>query len=83
MRRLDDVLASVYERDYVTPPLGDDELPRFETEEALDAAVAERQAAMKEAAIRLDFERAAALRDEIKRLRATGLGVSPGTTGRN
>ncbi len=38
---------------------------------------------MRKAAENLDFERAAALRDEIKRLRATGLGVSPGSTGRN
>jgi protein-arginine kinase activator protein McsA len=36
---------------------------------------------MKQAAARLDFERAAALRDEIKRLRTKGLGVSLGTAG--
>jgi excinuclease ABC subunit B len=82
VRRIDEVMASVYERDYLTPSLADDALP-FATEEDLDRAVAERQATMKQAVASLDFERAAALRDEIKRLRAKGLGVSPGATGQD
>jgi excinuclease ABC subunit B len=73
VKRIDEVMASVYERDYVTPPaIGGGEV-RFRTEHELDAHIAGLQDAMRAAAANLDFERAASLRDDIKRLRSPGL----------
>jgi excinuclease ABC subunit B len=42
---------------------------RFKTQAELDAYIAQQDAAMKAAAANLDFEKAAALRDKIRRLR--------------
>jgi len=75
VKRIDDVLSSVYERDYLTPELPQGAERVFRTQAELDAHLAALQAAMKSAAANLDFEKAAALRDEIKRLRHPGLGV--------
>jgi excinuclease ABC subunit B len=69
VKRIDEVRASVFERDYFTPPAAWDGLDRFRTQAELDAYVAERRDKMRAAAANLDFEKAAALRDEIKRLR--------------
>jgi excinuclease ABC subunit B len=68
VKRIDDVMASVYERDYTTPASANPG-ERFRTQAELDAHVARLQEAMKAAAANLDFEKAAALRDDIKRLR--------------
>jgi excinuclease ABC subunit B len=62
-------MSSVYERDYSTPPLVADGIERFKTQAELDAYLAQRQQEMREAAKNLDFEKAAAIRDDIKRLR--------------
>jgi excinuclease ABC subunit B len=59
----------VYERDYLTPPAARDGTERFRTQAELDVYLAQRQEAMKAAAANLDFEKAASIRDEIKRLR--------------
>ncbi len=72
VKRIDDVLASVYERDYVTPPATPAER-RFTSQAELDTFLARLQEDMRAAAANLDFERAAALRDEIRRLRNPGL----------
>ena len=72
VKQIDDVMSSVYERDYSTPPEPTDGVEgaiRFRTQAELDAHVATRQQDMREAAVNLDFEKAAAIRDEIKRLR--------------
>ena len=70
VKQIDDVMSSVYERDYVTPaPMIGSGAERFKTQAELDAYVAQQEAAMKAAAVNLDFEKAAALRDKIKRLR--------------
>jgi len=50
--------------------------PGWESPAALAAEVDKLQAAMREAAKRLDFERAAELRDRIKALRKIDLGVA-------
>jgi excinuclease ABC subunit B len=68
VKRIDDVMASVYERDYATPASANHGA-RFRTQAELDAHVARLQEAMKAAAANLDFEKAAALRDDIKRVR--------------
>ena len=73
-------MSSVYERDYLTPAATADGAERFRTQAELDAHIAKLQEQMRAAAANLDFEKAAALRDEIKRLRSPELGP-PGRTG--
>ncbi len=76
VRQLDDVMSSVYERDYMTAPmLVRDGAEVFRTQAELDAHLAGLQAKMKAAAANLDFEKAAALRDDLKRLRNADLGL--------
>ena len=69
VKQIDDVMSSVYERDYSTPPEPADGASRFRTQAELDAHIVRRQQDMREMAANLDFEKAAAIRDEIKRLR--------------
>jgi excinuclease ABC subunit B len=69
VRQIDDVMSSVYERDYSTPPLVSDGAEHFKTQGELDAHIVKREKEMREAAKNLDFEKAAAIRDDIKRLR--------------
>jgi len=75
VKRIDDVMSSVYERDYVTPAAALDGTERFHNQQQLDAYIASRQEEMRAAAANLDFEKAAALRDDIKRLRNPELGL--------
>src|SRR5205814_8588750 len=75
VKQIDDVISSVYERDYVTPAADRDGSERFRTQAELDAYVASLQDQMKAAAANLDFEKAASLRDAIKRLRNPDLGL--------
>ena len=74
VKDIDDVLSSVYERDYVTVSTVREEHERFRSRAELDAHVASLEADMGAAAADLDFERAASLRDRVKRLR-TGDGL--------
>ena len=76
IKNIDDVLTSVYERDYVTIPTKEDERQRFKTQAELDAFLNSLEKEMKAAAANLEFERAAALRDRLKRLRNPGLATS-------
>jgi excinuclease ABC subunit B len=69
VKAIDEVMSSVYERDYVTPAATDDGTERFHNQAQLDAYLQSLQGDMKTAAANLDFEKAAALRDQIKRLR--------------
>jgi excinuclease ABC subunit B len=76
VRQIDDVMSSVYERDYMTAPmLVRDGAETFRTQADLDAHIAGLQEKMNAAAANLDFEKAAALRDDIKRLRNADLGL--------
>jgi len=75
VKQIDDVMASVYERDYVTPAALRDGTERFRTQAELDAHIGQRQEDMRVAAANLDFEKAAAIRDEVKRLRSPELGL--------
>jgi excinuclease ABC subunit B len=75
VKQIDDVMASVYERDYMTPAIGRDGLEQFKTQADLDAHLHKLQAQMKAAAANLDFEKAAAIRDDIKRLRDADIGL--------
>jgi excinuclease ABC subunit B len=73
-RSIRDVLRSVEERDYYTVEA---EAPDegFESAEALAEAVKRLEGEMKDAAKRLDFERAAELRDRLRGLRKRDLSV--------
>jgi len=82
VKSIDEVMSSVYERDYMTPAATLDGTERFHNQQQLDAYLASKQEEMRAAAANLDFEKAAALRDEIKRLRNPEL-VLPGTVRRS
>jgi len=69
VKNIEDVLSSVYERDYVTVPKAVDERESFRTQAELDAFIVRLEREMREAAANLEFERAAALRDRLRRLR--------------
>jgi excinuclease ABC subunit B len=75
VKHIDDVLSSVYAGDYATPAVARDALERFRTQAELDAHVGRLQEQMRAAAANLDFEKAAAIRDDIKRLRNPELGL--------
>ena len=69
-------MSSVYERDYLTPAATIDGTERFHNQQQLDAHLEKLQAQMQSPrAANLDFEKAAALRDDIKRLRNPELGL--------
>jgi excinuclease ABC subunit B len=74
VKQIDDVLSSVYERDYAAVPALEP-VPGFRTQEELDAHLADLARQMREAAANLDFERAAALRDRIRALERLELGI--------
>jgi excinuclease ABC subunit B len=78
VKQIDDVLSSVYERDYTTVPGAEErDEETFHSEAELRAAIASVEAEMRSAAANLEFERAAALRDRVKKLR----GLVPGAVG--
>ncbi len=64
-----DILSSIYEMDYPKiPEMGEDEEVYLSDHEALKGRIEELRRMMKEAASRLEFERAAELRDRIREL---------------
>jgi excinuclease ABC subunit B len=75
VKQIDEVRASVYERDYVTV-VSRDERPRFRSPGERQAHLADLERQMKQAAADLDFETAARLRDRVKALRVADLGLS-------
>jgi excinuclease ABC subunit B len=75
VKAIDDVRASLEERDYgAVPDIA--ERPRFKTHGERMAYLAKLDAEMKRSAADLDFERAARLRDEIRSLRIADLGLA-------
>ncbi len=71
------VLESVFEQDYVTvAPVADSGVKEFVGKD-LRSSIAELEKRMRAAAADLEFEEAARMRDEIKRLEALELGLEP------
>jgi excinuclease ABC subunit B len=76
-KQIDKVLESVFEQDYVTvAPVAEAAVAEFVGKD-LRATIAELEKRMRAAAADLEFEEAARLRDEIKRLEALDLGLEP------
>src|SRR5512140_1822484 len=76
VKAIDEVMSSVYERDYVTVGTSPDGEGLFRTQGELDAHIAGLQAEMKAAAANLEFEKAATLRDRVKQLKTRELGLA-------
>jgi excinuclease ABC subunit B len=76
IKNIDEVLASISERDYLTVDVAREPRQRFRTVADRDAHVARLQEDMRKAAANLDFEKAARLRDEIRQLRISDLGLT-------
>ena len=72
VKHIDDVLSSVYERDYLTVPTKEAPKETFHSRADLDRRIAELESGMRAAAANLEFERAASLRDDLRRLRDPG-----------
>jgi excinuclease ABC subunit B len=81
VRAIEDVMSSVYERDYSTPAVREP-AETFRTQAELDAEIARLEREMKSAAANLDFERAASIRDTLKSLRTRDLGLTSLQAGR-
>ncbi|NQW00200.1 MAG: UvrB/UvrC motif-containing protein, partial [Rhodospirillales bacterium] len=79
-KTISDVIDSVHEHDYVTVDLGIGGR-REVVGHNIQSVIADLTERMKAAAADLDFEEAARLRDEVRRLEATELGLNkPGTS---
>jgi excinuclease ABC subunit B len=76
-KSIGDIMGSVYERDHVLVEIGDGGMAddAIAIGHNFEAVLADLETRMREAAADLNFEEAARLRDEVKRLRATELAV--------
>jgi excinuclease ABC subunit B len=76
-RSIHDIMNSVYERDHVLVEIGDGGMADdvISIGHNFEAVLSDLETRMREAAADLNFEEAARLRDEVKRLRATELAV--------
>jgi len=72
IKDIDGVMSSVYERDYLTVPAATDGRQSFHSQGDLDRKIAELETGMRAAAANLEFERAASVRDELRKLREPG-----------
>jgi excinuclease ABC subunit B len=71
-----ELLSSVYERDYVAvPDLEEEPAERYRSVDEIEAEAKALEKRMREAAKALEFEKAAELRDQIRRLRAREFGL--------
>src|SRR5258708_7291230 len=76
-RSIHDIMNSVYERDHVLVEIGDGGMADdvISIGHNFEAVLSDLETRMREAAADLNFEEAARLRDEVKRLRATEMAV--------
>ncbi len=82
-REIADVLKDVSQGDYITVDAVEGEEETNFVGKDLRAAIADLERKMRAAAAELEFETAARLRDEIKRLEALDLGLEPNLAGRS
>jgi excinuclease ABC subunit B len=82
VKAIDEVMSSVYERDYVTVARERAAMPEYRTLGELHALMARLEVEMKAAAANLEFEKAAGLRDRLRALRTRDLGVADQGSGR-
>jgi excinuclease ABC subunit B len=77
-KNINDILASVYEKDYLTVPVAMEDGQDYVTLDELPKRIAALRKEMRKAAANLEFERAAKIRDLIRDLELTmGQGGSP------
>jgi excinuclease ABC subunit B len=75
-KSIGELLSSVYEHDYVAvPEVAEEPEERYRTLDDLEAEVKGLEKQMREAAKALEFEKAAELRDRLKKLRAREFGL--------
>ncbi|MBI5166855.1 MAG: excinuclease ABC subunit UvrB [candidate division NC10 bacterium] len=74
-KSIQDILASIYEKDYYTIPVLRDEEVEYIPREELPIFIQRLEKEMRAAARKLDFERAAGLRDRIRELEKKRLGI--------
>jgi len=65
-KNIQDILASVYESDYYTVPVAKEQQKEFVEPKQIPLLIKQLRKRMKDAAVRLDFEEAAELRDRLK-----------------
>jgi len=80
-RGISDILDSVYEQDHLTVGLGESAAAHYQGRD-LKAVIADLEKQMKNAAANLEFEEAARLRDEIRRLEQADLGLNAAPSAR-
>jgi excinuclease ABC subunit B len=81
IKPLDHDLVRIYEGDYYEVPMVAEEETRFTTPQELEAEIARLETQMRECAKRFEFERAASLRDRMRKLKKTAMDwlESPGS----
>jgi excinuclease ABC subunit B len=75
VKRMPDVLTSIYESDYVTVPVAAEAAAEYVTSGELPKMLEDLKREMKQAADKLEFERAAELRDRIRELQQLELAL--------
>ena len=77
VKDIDNLLTSIYERDYAEVPMARERGENFRTRDERAAHLAQLERDMHAAAANLEFERAASLRDRLRELRRRDLGLAP------
>ena len=77
VKDIDNLLTSIYERDYAEVPMARERGENFRTRDERAAHLAQLERDMHAAAGNLEFERAASLRDRLRELRRRDLGLAP------
>jgi excinuclease ABC subunit B len=74
-KEVGDVLSSIYKADYAPDPLVGEVAAEYDTMEEMEKGIEALEKSMREAAVALEFERAAVLRDRIDELRRLELSL--------